>query len=83
MIPKLGRFFVYLIDGFKLMGITSQALENGQCFLVQKYSGTKGVTVVRQNTRYGLAHTANFALSFKVNLIGITGTKGRQPVHTW
>jgi len=86
---KAGSLFV-CIEGFKVDGhkFIPQAIENGtRAFLVQKdVDVPDDATVVRvKDTRYALASVADIFFghpSSKFNLVGITGTKGRLPLHT-
>lgn len=73
------------IDGTVVDGhmYISDAIENGtKAFLVQKHvEAPEGITVVEiEDTRYGLACVADVFFghpSQKLNLVGITGTKGK------
>lgn len=69
-----------VVDGHQYI---NDAIENGtKAFLVQKpVQVPEGITVIEiEDTRYGLAHVSDVFFghpSQKLNLIGITGTKGK------
>lgn len=81
---RKGSLFV-CIDGVNVDGhsFIPQALTNGaSALLVQKeVDAPAGITVVRiENTRYGMAYVADAFYghpSGKLNLVGVTGTKGK------